>query len=162
MPLRVIVGVRVLVTVVHVGPVCGPAIVAEPRIRRYVPAPVVAVTVVAVCKRIILCAVEVDSYGTAFAPIHVIGRAFQNLGRCFERRWPCNGLRASVPRRRPMKSNVKPSERAYILRGTQVLVRPSDRTAPAPSASVGAVPPTPQGLLIHGTLPSIMYYTYFV
>ena len=97
-PLGVVVSVRVLVTFVYVGPVSRPAIVAETGLRRHVLTPVVAIAVVSVGERVVLCAVEVDPHCTALTPSHLIGRAFQNLGRYFERCWRCAGLRVGVSR----------------------------------------------------------------
>ena len=98
MPFGVVVRVLVLVAFVHVGLVGGPATVAEARLRRHVLRPVVAVTVVAVCKRVVLRAVEVNPHSTAFAPGHLVSRAFQHLSRRFGRYWRCACLRVGVPR----------------------------------------------------------------
>jgi hypothetical protein len=100
MPLGVVVGVRLLVTFVYVGLVGGPAVVAEAGLRRDVLPPVVAVAVVPVRERVILCAVEVDPNCAALTPCHLFGRAFQNLRRHFGRRWRHAGWRVGAPRRR--------------------------------------------------------------
>ena len=100
MPLGVVVRVFVLVAFVHVGLVGGPAIVAEARLRRHVLGPVVAVAVVTVGKRVVLRAVEVDPHRTAFAPGHLVSRAFQHLSRCFGRYWRYVCLRVGSARQR--------------------------------------------------------------
>ena len=93
--LGVVVGVCVLVTLVYIGPVGGPAVIAEVRLRRHVLTTVVAMAVIFVGERMVLCAIEVNPHSTALASGHQVSRAFPDLSRRLRRYRHCASLRVS-------------------------------------------------------------------